>query len=133
MPKIFTPYNIFSALAAFFGYGGWAYYINHKADPSMGLISAITQGISSFSITFITAYAVSGIYCAIQSKLWRILMPAIILVSILIVFLCIVHSVIGTPRILFTIIPSILITFLFCLATAYKLELSEKKELTTDV
>ena len=55
---MFTPYTMFSAFAALFGWGGWAYYINDKADPTMGLMSGLTQGVSSFFITLVTVIVV---------------------------------------------------------------------------
>lgn len=122
---MFTPYTLFSAFAALFGWGGWAYYINDKADPAMGLMSGLTQGLSSFFITLVTVIIVTKIYNKLNSKISKLILPAIAVVSFLTVALAFIHMKIGTPMILLTIAPSLTITFLFCVATAYKLSLNE--------
>ena len=122
---MFTPYTLFSAFAALFGWGGWAYYINDKADPTMGLMSGLTQGLSSFFITLVTVIIVTKIYNKLNSKISKLILPAIAVVSFLTVALAFIHMKIGTPMILLTIAPSLTITFLFCVATAYKLSLNE--------
>lgn len=127
MFKIFTFYNLFSAFSAFIVWGGWSYYINYQADPSMGLISGLAQGSSSFLVTFITVVAIAKIYYSLTSKFSKILLPAVIIVAILTIFMTIIHILVGTPQILYTITPSLSMTFVFCIATAYKLSLDDNK------
>jgi len=122
---MFTPYTLFSAFAALFGWGGWAYYINDKVDPAMGLMSGLTQGLSSFFITLVTVIIVTNIYNRLNSKILKLIIPAIAVVSFLTVALTFIHMEVGTPMVLLTISPSLAITFLFCVATAYKLSLNE--------
>jgi len=122
---MFTPYTLFSSFAALFGWGGWAYYINDKADPTMGLMSGLTQGLSSFFITLVTVIIVTKIYNKLDSKISKLMLPAIAVVSFLTITLVLVHMKVGTPMILLTIAPSLTITFLFCVATAYKLSMNE--------
>lgn len=128
MPKIFTFYNLFSAFSAFFAWGGWSYYINYQADPSMGLISGLTQGISSFIITFITVVAIAKLYQSITHIFLKILLPAVIIVIFLTIMMILIHLQVGTPQILYTITPSLTITFLFCIATTYKFSLDDKNQ-----
>ena len=124
---MFTPYTFFSAFAAFLGWGGWAYYVNDRVDPAMGVMSGLTQGLSSFFITFATVVMVKIIYDKLYSKISKLLLPAIVIASFLSLTLTFIHMKVGTPMIFLTIAPSLTITFLFCVATAHRLSLNENK------
>ena len=91
----------------------------------MGIMSGLTQGLSSFFITLVTVIIVSKIYGKPNSTFWKLTLPAISIVSFLTVILVLIHMKVGTPMIVLTIAPSLAITFLFCVATAYKLSLSD--------
>jgi len=112
-------YNLGSALFAFILWGGWAYFINNN------MISALTQGTASFIITLFLVHAVTRLYHNLSTKVngnIQLLLPAIITVSFTGTCLFIVHLIAGTAHITKTIAPALLVAFLFCVYTAYKLQ-----------
>ncbi len=113
-------YNLGSALFAFLLWGGWAYYINKN------IISSLTQGTASFVITLFLVRAISTLYGSLSNKtdntLLPIILPAVITVSFTTTFLYIAHIIAGTAHIIKTIAPALLVAFLFCLFTAYKIK-----------
>ena len=44
--------SLASALAGFFVYGGWAWWVNATHDEAMGLRAGLLQGSYSFALTF---------------------------------------------------------------------------------
>jgi hypothetical protein len=125
MSKTSIQYNLFSASSAFFLWGGWAYYVNSAKSETTGMISGITQGIASFTITLLVVYAVTKIYNRLPTGGLRLILPAVITVTCIGVCLVFIHTLAGTPYILPTIAPSLSVAFLFCTFTAYKLGKTE--------
>jgi len=114
-------FNLGSALFAFCLWGGWAYYINSKHGINTGLISGFAQGAASFIITLGMVYAVTWLYVRIPASPIRLLLPALITVSVTSTGLYTVHSLVGTPNIATTIAPALSVAFMFCVYTSYKL------------
>ena len=112
-------YNLASAVFAFVLWGGWAYFIN------VNIVSGLTQGTASFVITLFLVHAVTCLYHTLSSKkmseFLQLLLPAIITVGFTGTCLYIIHSIANTPHIAKTIAPALLVAFLFCIYTAYKL------------
>ncbi|NOQ34487.1 MAG: hypothetical protein GQ569_01150 [Methylococcaceae bacterium] len=127
-PKTSSFYNFLSAILAFILWGGWAYYINGRENPEMAIISAITQGTASFTITLLMVHAVSWIYHRLPKNSWQILLPAIFTVSVTGSCLAAIHYTVGTPEIIYTISPALSVAFAFCLYTAYKLRKASHKQ-----
>jgi hypothetical protein len=119
--KISKKYNIISALAAFVVWGGWAYYINDTGTENVRAISAATQGISSLIITLALVKLVSLIFNRLPRKITSVFIASILSVTCSGSCLIAVHYLIGTPEIVGTVSPPLLVAFLFCLFTAYKL------------
>ncbi len=120
MEKIKTSllYNLGSALFAFTLWGGWAYFINRNS------ISALTQGAASFIITLFLVHAVTKLYRSLPAKangILQLFSPAIITVTFTGTCLYIAHRIAGTEHIAKTIAPALLIAFVFCVYTAYRL------------
>jgi len=119
--KTSKKYNILSALAAFFFWGGWAYYINDTGTVNVRAISAATQGVSSLIITLALVKLVSLIFNRLPRKILSVFITSILSVTCSGSCLIAVHYLIGTPEIVGTVSPPLLVAFLFCLFTAYKL------------
>ncbi len=119
--KISKKYNIISALSAFVFWGGWAYYINDTGTENVRVISAATQGVSSLIITLALVKLVSLIFNRLPRKILSVFIASIISVTCSGSCLIAVHYLIGTPEIVSTVSPPLLVAFLFCLFTAYKL------------
>lgn len=114
-------FNIGSAFFALCLWGGWAYYINHSQGSSTGITSAVAQGMASFIITLVMVYAVTWLYGRMKVPSARLFLPAIITVSFTGTCLYLIHSIVGTPNIAFTIAPALSVAFIFCVFTSYKL------------
>jgi hypothetical protein len=119
--KISKKYNIISALAAFVVWGGWAYYINDTGTENVRVISAATQGVSSLIITLALVKLVSLIFNRLPRKILSVFIASVISVTCSGSCLIAVHYLIGTPEIVSTVSPPLLVAFSFCLFTAYKL------------
>ena len=117
--KTTAMFNLGSALFALCVWGGWAYYVNQHS--STGLASAISQGSASFVITLGMVYAVTWLHGHLRASSIRLFLPAIITVSITGSGLYLIHSIVGTPNIAFTIAPALSVAFIFCVFTSYKL------------
>jgi hypothetical protein len=114
-------FNYLSALFAFILWGGWAYYINHSHSPDSGITSGIAQGSASFIITLFMVHLVTHLYHKFRRPIAKILMPALVTVSFTSVCLINIHLLVGTPQILYTVLPALSIAFVFCLYTSFKL------------
>ena len=125
MAKTSTKYKLSSAISAFFIWGGWSYYVNSIESNNIGVVSGITQGIASFIITLLVVFAVTKIYNKITNKVLKIVLPALVTVSCISILLVIVHSIVGTPHIFYTIAPSLTAAFAFCIFTTYSLRKNE--------
>ena len=112
-------FNAISAILAFILWGCWAFYINEASDTR--LVSATTQALSSFSITLILVHMVTFIFHLLPVTPLRIVLPAVISVSITGSGLVLAHMLAGTSRIFFTIAPALVVAFVFCVYTALKL------------
>lgn len=114
-------FNYVSALMAFMLWGGWAFYVNGKDTDNAGIISGLTQGTASFMITLFLVHSVTHLYHRFKHPVAKLLFPAIVTVCFTGMCLLLIHSFVGTPRILLTILPAITVAFSFCLFTSYKL------------
>ncbi len=115
-----TLYNLSSAFFAFILWGGWAYFVNNN------MVSSLTQGTASFIITLFLVRAVSTLYASLSRKTGngfvQLMLPAMVTVSFTATCLYIAHSIAGTAHIIKTIAPALLVAFLFCVFTAYKIK-----------
>ncbi len=114
-------YRYYSAILAFIIWGAWAFYVNGDAGFNTRLTSGLAQGTASLIITLVMVRAVTEIYNRLPDKPWRPLLPAVLTVCVTGSVLVLVHTLVGTPRILPTIAPALSVAFAFCIFTALKL------------
>ena len=119
--KTNNKFNFMSSFLAFFVWGGWAYYVNKGAGDS-AVLSAFTQGLYSFIITIIMIYVVTWFYNFLPQMVMKSIFTAICTVLANIVIIFMIHYFIGTENIFKTILPSQIISFIFCLIVCYKLK-----------
>lgn len=129
-PRTSRFFNVLSALSAFLLWGGWAYYINGRADPSKSLISGFTQGTASFIITLVMVHLVTWFFKHLPNNFLQLPLAAILTVTITGSCLVGIHWLVHTPHIFYTIAPALSVAFAFCWYTAYKLRLSIAKRST---
>ena len=115
-------YNWGSALLAFGLWGGWAFYVNRPSGLATGFTSGVAQGTVSMLMTFVMIQAVTGIFRRLTSRYLQLTLPTLITVGSAAAFLVLVHSLVGTPNIFWTILPGLSGAVPFCFYTSYKLQ-----------
>ncbi len=112
-------FKLVSALSAFVLWGGWAYLINGDSNEgsqhATSLKAALVQGSASFVITLLMVRAVTWLYRRLPPGQLQLWLPAIITILLTGTGLATIHQLAGTPRILPTIAPALLVGFGFCL------------------
>lgn len=114
-------YELWSALMAFLLWGGWAFYVNEGAGFAVGLASGVVQGAASFVITLLMVRSVTYLYGHLTGRLLRLALPATITVATTGAMLVVIHRMVGTPHIIATIGPALMVGLAFCAYTTYKL------------
>lgn len=114
-------YNLASAIAAFVMWGGWAFYVNSRHTDSSGIVSGLAQGTASFTITLLMVRAITFLYYTFKYPLFKLLLPALLTVSVTSTCLVLIHLAVGTLHIVSTIAPALSVAFAFCLLTTFKL------------
>ncbi len=110
-------------------YGLWAYYVNQGLPTA--LASSLAQAISSF----IGGYLVAGIIeftFSITPKPWRFPVSAFIPYGITLSIYALVHKFVGTPDILSTILPNIIIGTPYFVIYCIKLEKNDALSLISE-
>lgn len=98
-----------SAIAAFIGYGGWAFYANYAHGTLTGLKATLTQGGYSFLLTLSLSWIMESLYQSVDSPQARF--PVTFLSTCLLLYTTAwgINALLGTPEILMTILPGAII------------------------
>ena len=120
-------FKLLSGLAAFVLWGGWAYYINGGSANPASLKAAGVQGSASFIITLLMVRAVTWLHGRLPSGTIQAWLPSVITLSCTGSALIAIHLLAGTPQILPTIAPALLVGGLFCLYTSHTLRKMEAR------
>ena len=115
-------FRLLSASLAFVLWAAWAFYVNGGFDLAIRVISAVTQGVASFFITLIMVQMVTRVFQYLPNNRSRLFVPALITVLCTGSVLYVVHTLVGTPKIIHTISPALSVAFLFCVYTAFRLQ-----------
>jgi hypothetical protein len=126
-PQPRLAFKLLSALTAFVLWGGWAYYINGGNANPASLTAAGVQGSASFIITLLMVRSLAWLHGRVPSGALQAWLPSAITLSGTGSLLIAAHWLAGTPRILPTIAPALLVGGLFCLYTSHTLRLSETR------
>jgi hypothetical protein len=114
-------YGLVSAALAFVLWGGWAYYVNRGGSVGTGVMSGLTQGLASFTITLLMVRAIQWLQGFFSRRLYQIALPPLLTVAFTGSCLLMLHLLAGTPNIAMTILPALSVAYLFCLVTAIRL------------
>lgn len=125
-------FNLFSAGFAFIVWGGWAFFVNISHSYKHGVISGIAQGIASAIVTLFMVYVVTFLYHRFEKPVFKLLLPALLTVIFTTSCTALIHTMVGTPRIFFTILPAFTVGFLFCLFTCSQLIAREGQSTNMD-
>lgn len=112
-------YNYVSAFLAFLLWGAWAYYVNIESHNV--LLSALSQGIASAIITLIMIKLLTYFYKLFPKNGWFFILPSLITVGITSSFVVLIHFIVDTKNIFYTVLPTVIVAFLFALYTTKKI------------
>lgn len=114
-------YNVLSAIFACLLWGSWSFYINAESGFNVGLIAAITQGVSSFLITLFMTYLIEKQFNAYPKKWAKLFAPPICTVLFTGTCLVLAHFIMNTPNIIKTVTPALCVATIFAFFTNFKL------------
>lgn len=117
-------YRATSAVLAFALWGMWAFMVNSAGGVPEGVVSGVVQGTASFVITLIMISIVTRLYNLMADMPFRLFLPSMVTVGCTGACLVGIHMAAGTPEVMKTVSPPLVVAFLYCLFTTIKLDRS---------
>lgn len=115
-------YNLLMAGAAFVVWGCWAGYVNADSDMLQRIVSGLTQGTMSALSTLMMIWIIGFLYRWLEGARLRALLPSLVLTSALGALFVAAHEMAGTNHIARTVIPNLIIVFVFGVITTLKVQ-----------
>ncbi len=100
---------LINAIVAGLAYGGWAYYANMDHSHEASVMAAFVQGSSSFTFTLAITWVALKLYRLRHCTKQGVVIGWLGSVFLLVTLPTLLHYVAGTPNILQTIAPGIII------------------------
>lgn len=113
--------RLIAVLLAFVIWGGWALAANWRSDPAHAAMAGLLQGTFSGILTLLMALAVTALFRRLPDNPLRVLLPALLIVSVSFTLLYLLHSWHQTPALWQTIIPPSSMAFAYCLFLSLRL------------
>lgn len=108
--------------AAFALYGSWAFIVNLAHGAAVALRAGLLQGASSGVTTLVIGSVIESLHAALPSGRRRALLAAAVAASLSACVHLAVHLTAGTPEVLRTVLPSVVIGYVFAASYAFALE-----------
>ncbi len=112
-------YNYISAFLAFILWSVWAFFIN--IDSENVIISALSQGVASFIITLIMIKLLLYFYKIFPKGGCYFILPSLATVGFTSSCVVLIHFMVHTKNIFYTVLPTVIIALLFALYTTKKI------------
>jgi hypothetical protein len=100
-------------ISGFLFYGGWAFFINYSHGWEDAITAGLTQGSYSFFITLVLALVVEWLFVRLAEvplrSFWVFLIGAILLAGTSVS----VNLLTGTPEILWTVLPGLMVSLVY--------------------
>ncbi|MGI9286647.1 MAG: hypothetical protein ACR2P1_14775 [Pseudomonadales bacterium] len=120
--------SIVSGLFGFLAYGGWAFYANYAHGVDAATKAAFTQGSYSFTVTLVMTLLMESLFRLLSNPALSFCTTFFVTCTILYSSSWGINVLAGTPEILMTILPGIIIgtvyTFVYTLSLA-RLQVSQ--------
>jgi len=113
-------YNSISALLAFLLWGGWTYLVNISGDNVH--LSALVQGSYSAVMTLAIVCIVHYFYQLLPKGRLFFLLPSVISVTLTTILIVVIHLSIDTYDIFYTVLPTVVVAFVFSLYTTHNIK-----------
>lgn len=111
-----------AALAAFIGYGAWAFYANHSYPFAISLKAAMTQGSYSFMLTLTLSWGMEWLHQTLGANMGRLPLTVILTCLFLYATSWGINALLGTPEIFLTILPGAIIGTIYTFSYGLALE-----------
>jgi len=119
---------LISAIAGFFFYGGWAYFVNFSYGLTIASKAFFTQGMISFCITLVLTQFMElffRLFLSFQFAYWITAVGT----SLIVVFIsCLINILAGTPEVFMTILPGALISSMYTFSYVRFLVFSRERQ-----
>lgn len=114
--------SLVSACYAAAIYGGWGFYANHAHGTAIALRVMFAQAAASFAMTFVTTLLIEALLARLGHRWYGVAQTIVYTFAICQLLVLLVHLAVGTPEILRTMAPNLLIGATF--TTVYTVGLS---------
>jgi len=109
---------VFFAVSAFLLYGGWAVFANLDHGLHDSLSAGLTQGLLSLASTAILTSAMETVFRRLSPGVARFLAAGLGPTTATLLLMAVIHFVTGTPEILATMLPSIVVGYAYSIIYA---------------
>ena len=125
--------GLFLAVGAGFMYGAWALWANFGHGAAAGWRAAGTQFFVSFVVTLAITTVMERVHARLSTRLARVGGALAASIGTTIVFTVTLHWLSGTPEIVGTVVPVLVLGSLYCAAYVANLEreLAQRSKGTT--
>lgn len=107
-------------------YGSWAGFSNWEHGTSIALEACLVQGVLSFLSTLTLVLVLEALFRLGGRALGGFLLAAVGTLSLMIAVMTTTHWMTGTPNLVTTIVPSIVVGSVFFIAYAWRLLVAER-------
>ena len=109
---------VFFSVSAFFIFGGWGVVANLQHDLHERLLAGLTQGLLSLVSTAILTSAMEMVFGRLSPGVARFMSTGLGPITTTLLLMAAAHSVTGTPEVMATMLPSIVVGYSFSLIYA---------------
>jgi hypothetical protein len=109
---------VFFSVSAFFIFGGWAVFANMQHGLHQKLSAGLTQGLLSLVSTAILTSAMEMVFGRLSPGATRFMMTGVGPITTTLLLMAVAHLLTGTPEILATMLPSIVVGYAYSLSYA---------------
>ena len=118
--------SLASAVGGFALYGSWGYLANRGVGVDIARRVGLLQGTFSFVVTLTSALIIEAVY----ARLGRVAPTVAACLAFTYALMVTVHTLVGTPHLLVTIAPGLVVTAVF--VTMYTLGLARRDATVAD-
>lgn len=109
---------VFFSVSAFFIFGGWGVYANVQHGLHQKLSAGLMQGLLSLVSTAILTSAMEMVFGRLSPGVARFMTTGVGPITTTLLLMAVAHLLTGTPEILATMLPSIVVGYAYSLSYA---------------
>ncbi|MDA1050548.1 MAG: hypothetical protein O3C40_08705 [Planctomycetota bacterium] len=124
---------VFFAVSAFLIFGGWGVFANWHHDMHKRLSAGLTQGLLSLVSTVILTSAMETVFRRLSPGVARFMATGLGPITATLFLMAFAHFVTGTPEIVATMLPSLVVGYAYSLIYAAGLTRHRRQSADTDI